>query len=519
MSEGFTKNVTELPAVKNLTRALFDLDVPGSNPAFLWKGVIVTRQEVISAAAKIADFYSALDFAPTSRVILLLPDSPAFAVHFLGAILSELVPVPISPRMTPKEIESILDDSEADMLVSTPALSKQLVHDCFGFANRILVQTELCVSCAPVIKESPQRLFNLKGRSGGHASIAFWQYTSGSTGTPKAVMHSHQSAFAVCDAYARRTIGLMPEDRVFSVAKMSFGYGLGNSLLFPFQIGATSILVDEPCTPLAVNSIMQLTRPTVLFGVPSFYVRCLKEYQSGVPYDFSSLRFCISAGEALPPSIQNSWQHNFHVPIVDGLGATELLHIVLSNRPNDVTVGSLGRPLPTCRARIVNGCGEKVEAGAEGLLEIQTPFRMKGYWKDSAKKQEVMNKGWIRLGDICRKDTNGCYWYCGRANETFKVKGLWVSPIEIENALLSNDLVLDVIVFGKQNKDGLTEVAATVVPSTWPPLRNLESKLHDFLASLLSHHKCPTCYEFVKIISRTTTGKKNLVLLKELQSA
>jgi len=507
MEQRFQQNKDALPNVKNLAKALLESDIPGSKPAFIWKDAVVTRQEVVKASGVIANYYGSLGVGLGSRVILLLPDSPAFVSHFLGSILAGLVPVPVSPRMTCNEIEVILDDSEAEVVVSTPSLLSQLASKYAGLERRALVQTGLEVSSIHRC-ENPNRRPSIKRRPAGQAPCAFWQYTSGSTGQSKAVMHGHASAFAVCDAYARQTLGLTPKDRVFSIAKMSFGYGLGNSLLFPLQIGATSILMGEQCTPEIVQHVLRLHRPTVLFGVPSFYARLLEEHQQGNHFDLTALRFCVSAGEALPPSIQEAWQATFHRPIIDGLGSTELLHIVLSNRLTDITTGSLGRPVPTCKARIVNESGVEVGTAVQGLLEIRVPFRMNGYWNKPAENREILRDGWIRTSDVCLKDAEGQFWYCGRADEVFKVKGLWVSPIEVEDTLLLNDLVADAVVSGKRKKNGFVAVLATVVPSQWPAPANLADQLKNYVEARLSAHKCPSYFKFVRELRTTETGKK-----------
>lgn len=495
------------PHVQNLARAFLQLDLASSSPAFIWKDGIVTRQQAAKACDTVAGYYRTLGFSRGSRVILLLPDSPAFVSHFLGSILAGLVPVPVSWKMTSKEIEVILNDSDADVVVSTPKSLSHLVNNCVGVQRQVLFQTALEVDSMPKCK-NPERLPSITRQSAGRMSCAFWQYTSGSTGRPKAVMHGHESAFAVCDAYARQTLGLTPKDRVFSIAKMSFGYGLGNSLLFPFQIGATSVLVAEDWTSEIIRHVLQAHHPTVLFGVPSFYARLLEEHQQRKLLDLTTLRFCVSAGEALPPSIQEAWQATFHLPIIDGLGSTELLHIVLSNRLEDVTIGSIGRPVPTCRARIVNESGAEVGTRVQGLLEVFAPFRMSGYWNEPTATGEILKDTWVRTGDVCRKDGQGRFWYCGRANEVFKVKGLWVSPIEVENVLLSNDLVAAAIVSGKRKKNGLAAVVATIVPSNWPAPTNLDDQLKVYLKTRLSAHKCPSYFKFVKELPMTPTGKK-----------
>lgn len=494
--------------MKNLAKILFDLNVPGANPAFLWRETIISRQQVIDTSIKIADYYKTLGFISASRIILMLPDSPAFVFHFLGLILAKLVPVPVSPTVSINELNGIINDSEAYIIVTTPTCFQKIAANFPAVAKRVLVQTELEAKKLPSTAHLNLPTLHDENSFFEPDSIAFWQYTSGSTGRPKAVLHYHTSALRACDAYARQTLGITQKDRIFSIAKMSFGYGLGNSLLFPFQIGATSILIDEFCITPVVQRVLRLHRPSILFGAPSFYARLLREYQSGTTFDLKSLKFCVSAGEALPPSVQELWQNYFHLPIIDGLGSTELLHVALSNKLSSITAGSLGRPIPTCKARLVNQNGHEVGEGLQGLLEIQAPFKMHGYWNKRKKSKKKSRGGWIRTEDICRKDTKGLYWYCGRANEIFKVKGLWISLIEIENSLLSNSNVADVVVAGRCNKDGLMTLVATVVPTKWPPSKKLDEQLKSYLKSRLSSHKCPSCFQFVRELPRTVTGKK-----------
>ncbi len=504
-----TRNSEQVDQI-NLTKALIDLDLDTFSPCLIWNDTTFNRAQVIEAIRKISRFYTNLYFPDKGLVILYLPDSPALFVNFLGTILSGLIPVPLSTNMTSHELRTILNDAKPAALITNSDLMKNVLGKTNTTEGCTLLSTEHGLDNLPNIELLAHKSVSKKI----HNDCAFLQYTSGSTGKPKAVMHSHVSAFAVYQSYALDTLGMTKEDKVFSAAKMSFGYGLGNSLLFPFQVGATSILVEEKCNFKIIQSVLRAHHPTIFFGVPSLYARILEFISDGNQLDMSNLRLCVSAGEVLPPSIQEKWHDVFGVPIIDGLGSTELLHIVISNTPNNITSGSIGQPIPGCKARVVDSSGKETAPNKQGILEVSAPYGMLGYWS-SQSTLNALGHEWISTGDICRKDDNGRFWFCGRSNEIFKVKGLWVSPIEIENTLMKNDLVADVVVSGQQNENRLTEIIATIVPSMWHRKNDIEKSLIIFLKEYLSPHKLPKKFKFVQNLPTTPNGKKNRAFLAD----
>ena len=491
----------------NLTKVLVNLDLDAFSPCLIWKGTTFNRSQVIEAIRTISGFYTSLNFPEKARIILYLPDSPAFFVNFLGAILSGSIPVPLSTNKTLHELSNILDDAKPAALITNSDLMKNVLERIDIHNGCSILSTDHSLDNLPRIERLAQRYDSKKT----HDNCAFLQYTSGSTGAAKAVMHSHISALAVCQSYAIGTLGMTKEDKVFSIAKMSFGYGLGNSLLFPFQIGATSILVEEKCNFEIIQSVLKIHRPTIFFGVPSLYVHILESIGDREKLDISSLRLCVSAGEALPPFIQKKWYDVLGVPIIDGLGSTELLHIAISNIPGNVVNGSIGRPIPSCKARVIDPLGKECAPNRQGVLEVSAPFKMLGYWANQSGALKTLDNEWINTGDVCKKDGNGHFWFCGRSNEIFKVKGLWVSPIEIENVLIKSNLVADALVSGRKDKNGLTEIVAKIVPTKWPKENNIAKSLIDFLKEHLSSYKLPKEFIFVQNLPITPNGKKDRI--------
>jgi benzoate-CoA ligase family protein len=336
----------------------------------------------------------------------------------------------------------------------------------------------------------------------------YWGYTSGSTGRPKAAVHSHAHFVAAADLVGAGVFGIGPDDVIFSVSKMSFAFGLGNTLYFPARAGATSLLVAERLEPDAVLDTITRERPTVLFTVPTLYARLLQVPDAAQRFDLSSLRLCVSSGEALPPAVFDGWETAFRLPLHDVVGSTEALHDFIATRPGRVRRGSIGELVPGFEARIVDEGDREVAAGVVGHLLIKGPTTAPYYWDRPERTRDTMLGPWLRTGDMVSRAADGYFHFAGRADDMLKVGGQWVSPMEVEGRLVAHPLVLEAAVVACAGADGLVEPRASVV------LRNggagspaVERELREWLRAGLAPYKVPRAIEVVTELPKTETGK------------
>jgi len=337
---------------------------------------------------------------------------------------------------------------------------------------------------------------------------AFWLYSSGSTGFPKGAVHLHHDMVICQETYATQVLGIRPSDRVFSAAKLFFAYGLGNAGYFPMGVGAQSVLYPHRPTPESVFEVLTRYRPTLFFGVPTLYAGMLAMKEAEKRFDLSSLRLCVSAGEALPEEIYKRWLDRFGVEIIDGIGTTEILHIFLSNRPGAVRAGSSGLPVPGYQAVIVDDEGRPVPQGEIGNLRVKGDSTMAYYWNKHEKTKEALFGSWIQTGDQYYQDADGYFWYCGRADDMLKVGGIWVSPVEVEATLVRHPAVLEAAVVGREDSDRLVKPQAFVVlKEAVVDTAALADELKGFVKDKIAPYKYPRWIEFVGELPKTATGK------------
>ncbi|MGH9804813.1 MAG: benzoate-CoA ligase family protein, partial [Candidatus Acidiferrales bacterium] len=368
--------------------------------------------------------------------------------------------------------------------------------------------------------------------------IAFILYTSGSGGQPKAAMHRHRHMLATSATFAAHVLGIGPDDVCFSASKLFFAYGLGNAGYFPFSVGAASVLLPERVTPERILAVLKEHQPTLFFSVPTIYGALLRSSE-GAATQLDSVRLCISAGEALPAEIFFRFHERFSREILDGIGTTEMLHMFMSNRAGAARPGSCGPLVPGYEARILDEEGREVRDGEIGNLWVRGPSAMAGYWQQPELTARVLRDGWYSTNDKFTRDADGFYRYCGRADDMLKVSGLWVSPLEVENALLAHDAVAEAAVVGQRDADGLTGIVAYVVPRDpsaichSEPIRSsanrpersegahgklreesqlsesalLTEELRAFVHARLPGHKVPQEFRFVAELPKTATGK------------
>jgi benzoate-CoA ligase len=337
---------------------------------------------------------------------------------------------------------------------------------------------------------------------------AFWLYSSGSTGPPKACVHLQHDMVVSAERYAKAILNIAESDRFFSVAKLFFAYGLGNGLYFPLAVGATSILLPGPPRPQSIFDVIERRRPTLFFSVPSNYIKLLMHSGTDREFDLSSIRHAISAGEALPASVFHRFKDRFGVEILDAIGSTEALHMIISNAPGNIRPGSSGKVLPGFEAKIVDDNDKPVPQGEIGNLLVKADSACAYYWNEHEKTKSTIAGDWLRTGDKYFQDEDGYFWYAGRSDDMLKVSGVWLSPIEIEGVLSEHPSVVEVAVVFWQDGDELFKPAACVVLREGVSgSQQLARELQEFVVSRLPIYKRPHWVEFLPELPKTATGK------------
>jgi len=447
---------------------------------------------------------------PGERVVLCLTDSIDFPTCFLGAIQAGIVPIPVNTLWTADDYAYVLADSAATAaVVSASCLSTFLEGARIsGWPGKVIASGEIESGRFPTLRELITKATSRFEPYQAQASdVSFWLYSSGSTGRPKAAVHLQGSLAATARLFAQAVLGISHQDVIYSAARLSFAYGLGNSLSFPLYTAATSILSGQRPSPELVNRILREREITVFFGIPTLFASLLQS--PGLPrHDEHRLRLCVSAGEALPESLGRVWKERTGVDIVDGIGSTEMLHIFISNTPGRVAYGTSGRPTPGYQVKLLDENGDAVQTGGIGDLWVSGPTCCRGYWNQPEKSLNTFVKGWMRTGDKYRETQEGNYVHCGRSDDMLKVGGLWVSPLEVESALNRHAAVLEAAVIGFEDEQGLVKPKAFVVLKPgYEGSALLDEQLKHFAKSLLAPYKYPRSIEFVSELPRTVTGK------------
>jgi benzoate-CoA ligase family protein len=477
----------------------------------------ITYRQVLERVNRVGNaLRDALDVRLEERVLLLLLDCPEFVYCFFGAMKIGAVPIPTNTLFTPADYEYLLNDSRARVVVISEALLPRLQaipRERLRYLREVVV-----VGTAPDGTRPFQALLDagspsLTAEPTTSDDSAFWLYSSGSTGFPKGCVHLHRDMLVCTQLYGRGVLDIGERDRCYSVAKLFFAYGLGNGLYFPFGVGATTILFSGPPTPANVCDIVRVHRPTLFFSVPTSYAQLLAQ---DAQCDFSSVRWGVSAGEALPPAIFERFQNRFGVTILDGIGSTEITHIFISNQPGAIRPGSSGKPVPGYDIRIVDDDGQPVPTGEIGSLLVKGDSTCAGYWNKHDKTRDTIQGHWIRTGDKYYQDADGFLWYAGRDDDMLKVGGIWVSPIEVENALVEHPAVLEVGVVGREDQDGLVKPLAYVVLAAGQTASpQLGHELVEFVRSKLAEYKRPRWIVFVDELPKTATGKTQRFKLRQ----
>ena len=520
-------HVISLPQIFNVATYFVDrnvLDGRANNIAIECRDERVTYQQLLECTNRTANALRSLGVRPEDRVLLLLLDSPEFLYSFFGAIKIGAVAVPVNTQAKPHEYEYILNDCRASVAV---------VHECLlpnlqAIPRQRLPHLREIVSVGDANTTGDRKLLRnlmqaespkLKAEPTAKDDPAFWLYSSGSTGVPKGCVHLHHDMVVSSRQYAHAILEITERDRCFSVARLFFAYGLGNAGYFPLSCGATTILSPDRPTPGSVYADIERYRPTLFFSVPTNYAALLNHHRSAGPdFDLSSIRHAVSAGEALPAPIFERFRTRFNLEILDALGSTESLHMVISNRPGEVKPGSSGKILPGFEAKITDESGRLAAPNEIGDLWVKCDSLCAGYWNQEEKTKSTFVGDWFRTGDKYRQDEGGFFWHAGRSDDLFKVHGLWLSPAEVESALIRHPAVLEAAVIARDDEAGLAKPAAYVVlKQEFAPSKQLAGELQDLVAERIGGYKRPRWIEFLHELPKTATGKLQRFKLRERQ--
>ena len=505
-----------LPTTFNVAAHFLELNLEakrGDKVAFYYRNETYTYSEVSSWARRMASFLAQLELERENRIAILLPDTPEFVFAFWGAIWLGLVPVPVNTASTLEDIQYILQDCRAKLLLTNQAWCEKLTPLESPYLKHILpVDGE-----NPLIAQLTQQDAQIPWEKTHREEPAFWLYTSGSTGKPKGVIHLHQSMVVCAEQYAKGVLDLREDDVIYSVAKIPFAYGLGNTLYMPMAVGAAAILSDA-ANAFDIIADIHTYQPTVLFGIPGIYAGILSLHEIA-PLNAASLRLCCSAAEQLPTTIWRKWREMYGLEICEGIGTTELLHIFLSNRPDQCHAGSSGYPVSGYEVEVVDDQGKPMPTGEIGALQVTGESLMLGYWNRLQATRNALYGTTMWTGDKYVKDVDGYFRFMGRNDDFFKVNGMWVSPFEIEDLLLQHESILDAAVLpsnatnqvasnGNEQDESLNQVIAYVsLKAGVTPSVALENNLRQLVKSQLPHFKAPKSIHFLETLPRTSTGK------------
>jgi benzoate-CoA ligase len=478
-------------------------------PAFIDPRGVWTYGQLVDRVDRFGAVLRARDVRREERILLCLTDTIDWPTAFLGALKAGIVAIPVNTLMTEDDYRFMLTDSRARLLVVSDVLYPRfagLIDKCPDLRH-VIVSGEDGHGHERfedlIVATAPEDVTAATTRD----DIAFWLYTSGSTGKPKGAVHVHADLPLTNDLYAAPTLQLTEHDICYSVAKLFFAYGLGNAMTFPMSVGATTVLLPDRPTPDAVGALLKSHPVTVFYGVPTFYAAFLASPAAPQRAEVK-LRCCVSAGEALPIDVGRRWKERYGVDILDGIGSTEMLHIFLTNRRDDVKYGTSGKPLPGYGLRIVDDDGVEVPPGEMGELLVNGPTSAIMYWNNRAQSRETFIGGWTRSGDKYLVDADGYYVYCGRRDDMLKVSGMYVSPFEVEGALQSHAEVLECAVVAWLDGDGLVKPKAFVVlKESGKACDDLARALQEHVKQMLAPYKYPRWIEFRSDLPKTATGK------------
>jgi len=475
--------------------------------ALRYQDRVVTYEALEAASARCRGALAELGVQPGDRVALVMSDSPEMVVALLGIMGMGAIAVPCSTMLPPEGLAYVLRDCDARLVI----------------ASAEHVQTAEAAGAARLVS-APEEFNALLQHAAGAPLAAIeadtpclLMYTSGSTGQPKGALHAHGHMPHSVEHVGRAIYGLQPEDRLFSVPRLFFAFGMGNSFTMPLGSGASAILLSERPTPALVASVFEKYRPTVFFGVPTVFRMLLEHVRQGNRLDAGSLRFAVSAGEVLPLVTWNEWKAVTGTEILESIGTTELQYAFIHNRRERNRPGSSGEVVGGYEVRLIDDADRVVGGAGRGNLYARGGTATPGYWNKPEKTAETLRDGWVRTGDVYRRDEDGFYWFEGRSDDLFKCSGMWVAPGEVEEAVAGHPAVLEAAVIAEADAGGSTIAAAYVLLRPGHPAGEaLAGEIMAKCADTLPRFKRPQRVHFLDELPRTPTGKVQRFKLREL---
>ncbi len=486
----------------------------GDHVAILFGDAKITFNELNDEVNRFANALRPY-LAKGDRVLLLLKDSPVFVAAHLGTMRAGAVAVALSTRSTAKDLAFVMDDADPKVLLIDEEfvpLYRQAIASCVHMPTLVAVRGQAEGQLQAIEDLLSDAATDFHSMPAAAHDMAFWLYTSGTTGTPKAAVHCHGD-IVVGDWYMQ-AFGMGPGERVFSSSKLFFAFALGHVLIGALRTGATIVLYEGWPDAHAIADVVERYRPTLMLSVPAFYRLLLREDHVSRP-GFKTVRCYLSAGESLPESIYHRWRERTGVPIVEGIGTTETIFMMIGGTPDDHRPGATGKPLPYVEARLLDLTEQPVtQANSSGVLWVKMGSLCRGYWRQPDKTKAAFRDGRFRTGDVFIFDDEGWWHHQGRADDLLKISGQWVSPAEIEECAQSVPGVSEAIVVGAHDEDGLVRLTMFLVASDGGD-DTLQKQVQDKLLTTLSRYKCPRRIVFLESIPRTATGKARRFRLRE----
>lgn len=466
----------------------------------------VTYAELIVEVNRFGNALKALGVSPGDRLAMVVKDCPEFVYLFFGAVKAGVLPVPLNNLLRANDFAFIFEDSQCAAVVYAAEFAQEVdaavAQSSWRVPHTLPLEGmasfgELARQCSPELEALPTQA----------EDDCFWLYSSGTTGRPKGVVHVHRNIAVTCQRFAVEMLGAKEQDVFFSVPRLYFSYGLGCAMTNPFWVGGTTVLDERRPTPQTVAEILRRFSPSIFAGVPTFYIALLNSVAM-TKADVKNLRRALSGGEATPLEIMRRWLELTGVPIMEVIGCTETLHIYMGNRVDDLHVGTLGKPVPGYRVKLVDENGEIIIDERPGRLWVTGQSLARCYWNNTEKTAKTFVDGWMDTGDTMFRDQNGYYVFCGRADDMLKISGRFVSPFEIEATIVEDTRVLEAAVVGRRDDDGLVGIEALVVlKNAALATETTAEEIRNLCKARLAHYKYPKWVHFIDHLPKTATGK------------